>query len=230
MDRSSLGRSRPDWPPGRQTPPGPAQPYDDVCGGKIARGSRIIQGHAHVLAARRMPGADFPAMQGSRYPIRCSSAWRAAIDQSVTAVTLGLAGRTRIPVIAVTSQSAAVLQGEPAMAVPQARSKDHDSQNPHRRPRRSNAHHDRHARRRRYGRHASPPHLVPHLRALPGLSRDFGLVVHATSSIPSAVCCAMLLPPARDPEKWKPVFGKDHAQPNRSERDGDSKKGHPALV
>src|SRR5262245_53885591 len=34
---------------------------------------------------------------------------------------------------------------------------------------------------------------------------------------------------ARDPEKWEPVFGKDHAQTNNIERDGDSKKSHPAL-
>jgi hypothetical protein len=34
---------------------------------------------------------------------------------------------------------------------------------------------------------------------------------------------------ARDPEKWAPVFGKDHAQANKLERDGDSKKSHPAL-
>src|SRR5204863_15514 len=32
-----------------------------------------------------------------------------------------------------------------------------------------------------------------------------------------------------DPEKWTPVFGKDHAQPNRLERDDDSKKSHHAL-
>jgi hypothetical protein len=35
---------------------------------------------------------------------------------------------------------------------------------------------------------------------------------------------------ARDPEKWEPVFGKDHAQDNNLERDDDSKKNHPALV
>ena len=34
---------------------------------------------------------------------------------------------------------------------------------------------------------------------------------------------------ARDPEKWEPVFGKDHAQHKNSERDDDSKKNHPAL-
>ena len=34
---------------------------------------------------------------------------------------------------------------------------------------------------------------------------------------------------ARDPENWAPVFGKDHAQANKLERDGDSKKNHPAL-
>jgi DNA-nicking Smr family endonuclease len=32
---------------------------------------------------------------------------------------------------------------------------------------------------------------------------------------------------ARDPEKWEPVFGKDHAQ--NLERDDDSRKSHPAL-
>jgi pimeloyl-ACP methyl ester carboxylesterase len=35
-------------------------------------------------------------------------------------------------------------------------------------------------------------------------------------------------PPARDPEKWEPVFGKDHAQNKNLERDDDSKKSHPA--
>src|SRR5262245_20491994 len=34
---------------------------------------------------------------------------------------------------------------------------------------------------------------------------------------------------ARDPEKWEPVFGKDHAQYKERERDGDAKKSHPAL-
>jgi hypothetical protein len=34
---------------------------------------------------------------------------------------------------------------------------------------------------------------------------------------------------ARDPEKWEPVFGKDHAQNKNLERDDDSKKNHPAL-
>jgi 2-octaprenyl-6-methoxyphenol hydroxylase len=34
---------------------------------------------------------------------------------------------------------------------------------------------------------------------------------------------------ARDPEKWEPVFGKDHAQNKSLERDDDSKKNHPAL-
>jgi tetratricopeptide (TPR) repeat protein/SAM-dependent methyltransferase len=33
---------------------------------------------------------------------------------------------------------------------------------------------------------------------------------------------------ARDPEKWAPVFGRDHAQNNDLERDDDSKKSHPA--
>jgi hypothetical protein len=32
-----------------------------------------------------------------------------------------------------------------------------------------------------------------------------------------------------DPEKWEPVFGKDHAS-NKKERDDDSKKTHPDLV
>jgi predicted cobalt transporter CbtA len=36
-------------------------------------------------------------------------------------------------------------------------------------------------------------------------------------------------PLARDPEKWEPVFGKDHAQNKNLERDDDSKKNHPAL-
>jgi curved DNA-binding protein CbpA len=35
---------------------------------------------------------------------------------------------------------------------------------------------------------------------------------------------------ARDPEKWEPVFGKDHAQNKDLERDGDSKKSHHALT
>jgi hypothetical protein len=32
-----------------------------------------------------------------------------------------------------------------------------------------------------------------------------------------------------DPEKWVPVFRKDHAQIKEIERDDDSKKRHPAL-
>jgi hypothetical protein len=32
-----------------------------------------------------------------------------------------------------------------------------------------------------------------------------------------------------DPEKWTPVFRKDHAQNKNIERDDDSKKSHPAL-
>jgi hypothetical protein len=32
-----------------------------------------------------------------------------------------------------------------------------------------------------------------------------------------------------DPEKWKPVFRKDHARNKKIERDDDSKKSHPAL-
>jgi mono/diheme cytochrome c family protein len=36
--------------------------------------------------------------------------------------------------------------------------------------------------------------------------------------------------PARDPEKWEPVFGKDHAQDKNLERDDESKKNHPALM
>jgi hypothetical protein len=35
---------------------------------------------------------------------------------------------------------------------------------------------------------------------------------------------------ARDPEKWEPVFGKDHAENKNFERDDDSKKNHPALA
>jgi hypothetical protein len=31
-----------------------------------------------------------------------------------------------------------------------------------------------------------------------------------------------------DPEKWAPVFRKDHAQTKKIERDDDSKKSHPA--
>jgi hypothetical protein len=31
-----------------------------------------------------------------------------------------------------------------------------------------------------------------------------------------------------DPEKWTPVFRKDHAQTKKIERDDDSKKRHPA--
>jgi len=30
-----------------------------------------------------------------------------------------------------------------------------------------------------------------------------------------------------DPEKWKPVFRKDHAQTKNPKRDDDSKKSHP---
>jgi mono/diheme cytochrome c family protein len=33
---------------------------------------------------------------------------------------------------------------------------------------------------------------------------------------------------ARDPEKWKPVFGKDHAQDKKLERDDELKKHHHA--
>jgi mono/diheme cytochrome c family protein len=36
------------------------------------------------------------------------------------------------------------------------------------------------------------------------------------------------MPLARDPEKWEPVFGKDHAQDKNLERDDESKKNHPA--
>ncbi len=32
-----------------------------------------------------------------------------------------------------------------------------------------------------------------------------------------------------DPEKWVPVFRKDHAQTKMIERDDDSKKSHPVL-
>jgi NitT/TauT family transport system ATP-binding protein len=35
--------------------------------------------------------------------------------------------------------------------------------------------------------------------------------------------------PEHDPEKWEPVFGKDHAPINKLERDDFSKKGRPAL-
>src|SRR2546430_1525013 len=37
------------------------------------------------------------------------------------------------------------------------------------------------------------------------------------------------LVPEHDPEKCVAVFGKDHAPTNNLERDGDSKKSHPAL-
>jgi hypothetical protein len=40
----------------------------------------------------------------------------------------------------------------------------------------------------------------------------------------------MRTPLARDPEKWEPVFGKDHAQNKNLERDDESKKNHPALA
>src|ERR1700722_15684914 len=33
-----------------------------------------------------------------------------------------------------------------------------------------------------------------------------------------------------DPEKWKPVFRKDHAQNKKLERDGDPTITHPALA
>src|SRR6266849_9472918 len=33
-----------------------------------------------------------------------------------------------------------------------------------------------------------------------------------------------------DPEKWVPIFRKDHAQTKKIERDDDSRKSHPALV
>jgi hypothetical protein len=36
--------------------------------------------------------------------------------------------------------------------------------------------------------------------------------------------------PERDPEKWVPVFRKDHAQIKEIERDDDSKKRHHALI
>jgi hypothetical protein len=39
----------------------------------------------------------------------------------------------------------------------------------------------------------------------------------------------MAVVPAHDPEKWRPVFGKDHAQNEELERDDDSKKSHHAL-
>src|SRR5687768_12510248 len=35
---------------------------------------------------------------------------------------------------------------------------------------------------------------------------------------------------AHDPEKWTPVFGKDHAQNKELERDDDSKKSRHALA
>jgi hypothetical protein len=33
-----------------------------------------------------------------------------------------------------------------------------------------------------------------------------------------------------DPEKWKPVFGQDHAEIKSLERDADSMENHPALA
>jgi Flp pilus assembly protein TadD/SAM-dependent methyltransferase len=41
---------------------------------------------------------------------------------------------------------------------------------------------------------------------------------------------ADLLQLVHDPEKWVPVFGKDHAPKIGLERDGDSKKSHPVLA
>src|SRR6266545_4270585 len=59
--------------------------------------------------------------------------------------------------------------------------------------------------------------------------------VHRTSSICHArqaqtlgACDAVEL--EHGPEKWVPVFRKDHAQIKEIERDDDSKKRHPALV
>jgi hypothetical protein len=37
-------------------------------------------------------------------------------------------------------------------------------------------------------------------------------------------------PLEHDPEKWVPVFRKDHAQTKKIERDDDSKKSHPVLM
>jgi hypothetical protein len=39
----------------------------------------------------------------------------------------------------------------------------------------------------------------------------------------------LLYPLEHDPEKWVPVFRKDHAQIKEIERDDDSKKSHHAL-
>jgi hypothetical protein len=39
----------------------------------------------------------------------------------------------------------------------------------------------------------------------------------------------IMLKQEHDPEKWIPVFGKDHAQTKEAERDGDSTNNHPAL-
>jgi hypothetical protein len=41
---------------------------------------------------------------------------------------------------------------------------------------------------------------------------------------------AFATPLEHDPEKWTPVFRKDHAQNKEIERDDDSKKSHHALV
>src|SRR5262249_13455103 len=45
-----------------------------------------------------------------------------------------------------------------------------------------------------------------------------------------AFTCLAGPPLEHDPEKWIPVFGKDHAPTNKLERDGDSKKSHLALA
>jgi hypothetical protein len=49
--------------------------------------------------------------------------------------------------------------------------------------------------------------------------------IRAKLSASSSTCF-----PVHDPEKWVPVFRKDHAQTKEIERDDDSKKSHHALV
>jgi DNA-binding beta-propeller fold protein YncE len=68
--------------------------------------------------------------------------------------------------------------------------------------------------------------------------RPNGVAITASGRIGIAACIGDGTHPpelhafdlAHDPEKWRPVFGKDHAQIKESERDDDSKKSHPALA
>jgi hypothetical protein len=61
--------------------------------------------------------------------------------------------------------------------------------------------------------------------ALIGQAWEMGVAVHRISRNPSE---QPLL--EHDPEKWVPVFRKDHAQIKEIERDDDSKKSHHALA